>query len=143
MAETAAPLKTQSALWIKGGLKTRAGTLLLYPDQLVHVGSKAAQLGAAFGAIGILVTRQVANTRAAGKVEAGDKSITSIPLATISDVRGEKGKLDGNCMIVRTTSGDEYRFGGVKFDGWSEDLGKALTNAGRRVTASDQGLSAK
>jgi hypothetical protein len=139
----AEPLKMQTALWIKGGLKTRAGTLLLYPDQLVHVGSKAAQFGAAFGAIGILVTRQMANTRAAAKVEAGDTSITSIPLATISDVHGEKGRLDGNTLVVRTTSGDEYRFGGVKFDRWAEDLGQALTDAGRRVTTTDEGLTAK
>jgi hypothetical protein len=137
------PLKTQSALWLKGGLKTRAGTLLLYPDQLVHVSSKAAQFGAAFGALGILVTRQIANTRAAAKVEAGDESITSIPLAAISDVHGEKGKLDGNTLVVRTTSGDEYRFGGVRFDRWSEDLGQALTGAGRQVTATDEGLTAK
>ena len=143
MAEQAVPLKAQSASWVKGGLKSRAGTLLLYPDQLVHVGSKAAQIGAAFGAIGILVTRQIANAGAARKVEAGGKSVMSIPLATISEAHGQKGKLDGNSIIVRTTTGDEYRFGGVKFDRWSEDLGRALTNAGRQVTFTDEGLTAK
>jgi hypothetical protein len=90
-----------------------------------------------------LVTRGIANARAAGKVAAGDKSVVSIPLASITEVQSQKGKLGGKYLMVRTTTGDEYRFGGVKFEKWSDDLRKALTDASREVTPTAGGFSVR
>jgi hypothetical protein len=128
---------------MRGGLKNRAGSLLLYPDQLVHVGSKAAQIGGGFGLIGVLVTRGIANAQAPKKVAAGDKSVVSIPLASVSEVYGRNGKLGSKSLVVVTTTGDEFRFGGVNFEKWSEDLTNALTSIGRQVTPIDGRLTVR
>jgi len=90
-----------------------------------------------------LVTRGIANARAAGKVAAGEKSVEVIPLKSISEIRSHKGKLGGRSLVVRTITGDEYRFGGVRFDKWSEDLAGALGAIGRKVSQTDGALSVR
>lgn len=134
-------IRTQSASWMRGGLKNKMGTLLLYPDKLVHVGSRAAQMGAGFGAIGMLVAQKRAKTQAAKKVAEGDKSAVAIPLAIITEIHGQKGKVGGKYVIVKTATGDEYKFGGIKFDQWSDDLSKTLAASGRTITPTDGGFS--
>jgi len=138
MADTPVPLRVQAAFWMRGGLKNRAGSLLLYPDRLVHVGSKLLQVGGGGGVLGVLLARGIANGRAAGKAAKGGSNVVSIPLSTISGVTGEKRKLRGGILVVRTITGEEYRFGGVKFDAWSDDLSKAFAGAGRQVDALEE-----
>ena len=140
MADYAVPLQTQAAFLLRGGLKNRAGSLLLYPDQLVHVGSKLAQFGVGFGLIGMVLTRGIANSRAPGKVAKGGTSVTAIPFTNITRIVGQTHKVGKPTLVVRTLGGDEFRFG-VPFDKWSDDLGKALTAAGRTVTPTEEGLS--
>ena len=67
------PLRSQTAFLMRGGLKNQAGTLLLYPDRLSHVGSAGIVAGAAGGAVGMLVAGKVAKNRAAGKEAEGGK----------------------------------------------------------------------
>jgi hypothetical protein len=126
---------------MRGGLKNKMGTLLLYPDKLVHVGSRAAQMGAGFGAIGMLVAQRRAKSQAAKKVAEGDKSVVAIPLVTLTEIHGSKGKVGGKYLIVKTATGDEYKFGGIKFDQWSDDLSKTLVAGGQTITPTESGFS--
>lgn len=126
------PLKTQTALIIRGGLKNQAGTLMLYPDRLSHVASKAMAAGAAGGAIGMLVANKVAKNKAADKEAEGGKGVTTIALAEVTEVRKAKQGLNKNLLEVVAADGTALKLG-VKFDQWKPDLVAALNNAGRRV----------
>ena len=130
------PTRTQAAALIKGGFNNKPGTLSLYRDRLVFVSSKLAMVGPVFGAAGVLVTRSVANARAAGKAASGDKSTLVIPLSTVAEVAAQGSKL-AHSVIFRTTTGEEYRFGGLKFDKWSDDLRGAFAGINRTVTSLD------
>ncbi len=141
MAQETVPLRTQSAAWMRGGLKNRMGSLLLYPDKLCHVGSKAAQVGGGFGALGVLVTRGIANAQAPKKVSAGHKAVIAIPLSNVTEVRGVKGKMGNRLLIVRTANGEEYKFRGVKFDEWSDDLNHAFRASGRTPVPTESGFT--
>jgi hypothetical protein len=141
VAENAVPIRTAWAYWYQGGLRNKVGSLLLYPDQLVYVGSKVAQIGRRFGIVGTLATQKTVHPRAAGKVAAGHKSVVPISLTSISEVSVKFFKLGGKSLIVRTASGSEYRFWGVNSENWLADVRNIFTDSGRTVTPIEDGFS--
>ena len=130
-------IKKQTAALLKGGLKASQGTLTLYPDRLVHVGSVAAAAGMGFGAVGALVGQALARNKA-NKAQEGDKGVTTIHLADVSALRKAKQGLNKNLLEVETSGGEAYRFG-ANYGKWKDDLTTALQSAGRQV--SDEGDS--
>jgi hypothetical protein len=140
MAENDTPIRTQAAVWSRGGLKSKAGTLLLYPDKLVHVSSTLARIGRGLGGLGILASQAIASARAPGKVAADDPSDLSIPLTTITEVVGQD-HFARQFVTVRTIDGDEYRFGGVKVAAWLSDLSTAVSGVGGEISQTSDGFS--
>lgn len=145
------------------------GTLLLYPDKLVHVRSRAFIWGTSVGFIaalaasfalapsqlalwrtllgaggGWMIAAVIARRQAAGKAAAAGDGVTVIPLDLITGLKARKstgigGWLGGQSLVVTTAGGAEYRFG-VKLNSWSADLGSALTARGRRVFTTPKGM---
>ena len=126
------PLRSDTAFLIRGGLKNKAGTLLLFPDRISHVGSAGMMAGMAGGAIGAAMAGKVAKNKAAGKEAEGGKGVDTIPLASVTEVRKGKSGLNRNLLEVVSADGSSQLFG-VKFEKWKPDLLAALTGAGRSV----------
>lgn len=126
------PLRSQTAMLVRGGLKNQSGTLLLYPDRLSHVASKAMGAAVAGGAIGALVAGKMAKNKAADKEAEGGKGVTSIPLTAVTAVRKAKQGLNKNLLEVEAADGTVLKLG-VKFDQWKPDLVAALGAAGRSL----------
>jgi hypothetical protein len=126
------PLRSDTAFLIKGGLKNKAGTLLLFPDRISHVASAGMAAGMAGGAIGIVVAGKVAKNRAADKEAEGGKGVDTIPLADVREVRKGRSGLNRNLLEVVSADGSSHLFG-VKFEKWKPDVLAALTDAGRQV----------
>ena len=133
------PIRLQPSALVKGGLRNRMGTVLLYDDTLVFVPSWLVQFSGAFGLLGMFVSQGVAKARATAKVASGHASVLTIPVATITEVESEKAKL-GRRLVVRTALGEEFRFGGVKFERWSDDLTRVLAAGHRTVSPTGAGL---
>jgi hypothetical protein len=126
------PLRSQTAMLVRGGLKNQSGTLLLYPDRLSHVASNAMGAAAAGGAIGMLVAGKMAKNKAANKEAEGGKGVTTIALADVTEVRKAKQGLNKNLLEVQAADGTVLKLG-VKFDQWKPDIVAALGAAGRSV----------
>ena len=126
------PIRTQTAFIIKGGLKNKTGTLLLYPDRISHVGSAA--MGAAMfgGAVGMAVAGKMAKNKAADKEAEGGKGVTTMALADVTEVRKAKSGLNRNLLEVVSADGTALMFA-VKYDQWKPDVVAALHSAGRTV----------
>jgi len=107
------------------GKRGQAGTLLLYPDRLVHVASNVMQVGMFGGAIGALLAQQVAKQRAAGRAAQGGKGVLEVPLSEVSAVNRARQGLNRNVLEVCTVDGTTVRFG-VKFDRWAPDLARLV-----------------
>lgn len=126
------PIRTQTAFLIKGGLKNKSGTLLLYPDRISHVGSAGMMAGAAGGAIGMAVAGKLAKNKAAEKEAEGGKGVTTIPLSAVTELRKAKSGLNRNLLEVVSADGSTAMFG-VKWDQWKPDVVAAMQGAGRTV----------
>jgi hypothetical protein len=126
------PIRTQTAFLIRGGLKNKTGTLLLYPDRISHVGSAGMTAGLAGGAIGMAVAGKLAKNKAADKEAEGGKGVTTMPLADVTEVRKAKSGLNRNLLEVVGANGTALMFA-VKFDQWKPDVLAALQGAGRTV----------
>jgi hypothetical protein len=112
-------LRKGSAAIVRGGLKNRPGTLLVYPDRVVHVSSTAAMFGAGFGALGVLVTRGIANARSDARVLKGGTGVTTVPYEAIMTLSvDKKGNRKFGRIVVHTTSGEEFLFAISKVDEW-------------------------
>jgi hypothetical protein len=135
-----APLKSATGYLLQGGLKNKPGTVLLYADRIVHVGSNAIAAAAAGGAIGALIGNRVAKNKASGRAAEGGKGVTDIPLATVSKVSKGKQGLTKNILVI-DADGGQFRFG-VKFDQWSDDIARAVEGVGRTVTRDAEGFTA-
>jgi hypothetical protein len=145
MDENATPLRMELSGLATGGPSPTVGSLLLYPDKLVHI--SLSPLG---GLIGVVVARVIGNSRAARKVAAGHKSVT-IPLSSISAIHVYEGTRVGAVIgimainpplvTVQTTSGADYHFGLRKAGAWSDDLRRALIAFGRHVIPTEDGFS--
>jgi hypothetical protein len=113
----------QDSAYLFSGKRNQAGTLLLFPDRLVHVASNAMQMGMLGGALGAVVAQQAAKKRAAGRAAQGGKGVHEIPLNQISGIgRGKQG-FNRNVLEVRTVDGTTVKLG-VKFDKWAPDLAR-------------------
>ena len=167
-ADNAIPILKQTAR-LRGVGARWEGTLLLYPDKLVHVRSRAFIWGTSVGFIaalaasfalapsqlalwrtllgaggGWMIAAVIARRQAAGKAAAAGNGVTVIPLDLITGLKARKstgigGWLGGQSLVVTTAGGAEYRFG-VKLNSWSADLGSALTARGRRVFTTPKGM---
>jgi len=169
MTDTGTPVRRQTTRLLTGGKTKGYGTLLLYPDKLAAVSSRAIRIGMIVGIIavfgpsllippntgpgalgaligvggGYLIGGAIAKSRAAAKVAAGDSNATVIPLDSIRslETRKSKGWLGGQQLIVTTADGAQYGFG-VKLGKWSTDLANALTARGCETRATPQGMAA-
>lgn len=131
-------IRKQTAALLRGGLKTTQGTLVLYPDRLVHVGSAFAAAGPAFGALGVLVGSAMTKRNADRKASAGGKGVTTIPLSDIVELRQAKQGLGKNLLEVATTGGETFKFG-AKYDRWRDDIVPALEELGRSAVDDGEG----
>jgi hypothetical protein len=167
MGDIGTPVRMQTArLWV-GGKKNVYGTLLLYPDRLAAVRSRAIRIGMTVGIIvvtapsllippntgpgalgaligvgaGYLIGGAIAKSRAAANVAAGRSSVV-IPLDSITSLesRRSRGWLGGQRLIVTTADGGQYGFG-VKLGKWSADLANALTARGVQVRTTRHGMA--
>jgi hypothetical protein len=167
MADSGTPIRMQTARLL--GVKTSqgAGTLVLYPDKIVHVRSQtvlwATRIGlvvvtvpslalpphigpGALGALiggggGSLIGGAIARSRATEKVAAAGDDFTVIPLDSITGIETRKsGKLGRQSIFVTTAGGADYGFS-VKLEKWSTDLASALTARGCVVHATLQGMA--
>jgi hypothetical protein len=127
------PIRTQTAFLIKGGLKNKAGTVLLYPDRISHVGSSGMAAGVAGGAVGMAIAGKLAKNKAADKEAEGGKGVTSLRLADVTEVRKARSGLNKNLLEVVGADGSTLMFA-VKYDQWKPDVVTALQGAGRTVT---------
>ena len=134
------PIRTQSAFLIKGGLKNKAGTVLLYPDRISHVGSGALAGGAVGGAVGMAVVGKLAKNKAADKEAEGGKGVTTMALSDVTEVRKAKSGLNRNLLEVVAADGSTLMFA-VKYDQWKPDVVTALQGAGRTVTDGGDAVS--
>jgi hypothetical protein len=167
MTDSEIPLRRQTTRLLAGGKTRGYGTLLLYPDKLAAVSSRAIGIGwtvgflvvfvpsllipphtgpGALGALigvggGYLIGGAIAKSQAAAKVAAGGGNVTVLPLDSITSLqtRKSKGWLRGQHLIVTTADEAEYGFG-VKLDKWAADLASALTARGREVRTTRQGM---
>jgi hypothetical protein len=168
MTDTGTPVRRQTTRLLAGGKTRGYGTLLLYPDKLAAVSSRAVRIGIIVGVIvvfgpsllippntgpgalgaligvggGYLIGGAIAKSQAAAKVAAGGGNVTVIPLDSISslETRKSKGWLGGQHLIVTTADGAQYGFG-VKLDRWSADLANALTARGCEARTTPQGMA--
>jgi hypothetical protein len=132
------PTRQQSA-YLYSGKRTQAGTLLLFPDRLVHVASTAMALGFLGGALGAVAVQQAAKKRAPGRAAAGGKGVVDIPFSQISGFGKGKQGLNRNVLEVHTIDGTTVKFG-VKFDKWAPDLARFVpTNTLTAETTARQG----
>src|SRR5438552_3266623 len=137
-AGTQEPLKSATAYILYGGMKNKPGTLLLYPDRIVHVARSALAAGAG-GVIGALIGNRVAKGRAAGRAAEGGKGVTEISLARVTAVTRAKQGLNSKILEIQA-AGEQHRFG-VKFDQWSEDIANAIRQVGLTVTPAGDGYT--
>jgi hypothetical protein len=118
------PIRQDSAAMFSGK-RMQAGTLLLFPDRLVHVASNLAGVGLLGGALGAVLAAQAAKSRAVGRATQGGKGVLEIPFVDISGIgRGKQG-LNRNILEIRLIDGSAFKFG-VKFDRWAPELARAL-----------------
>ncbi len=163
------PIRAQTARLLGTG-RRREGTLLLYPDKLIHVHSQAIRwattisvvavtiaafalthsgpgaLGALIGAgVGWMIGSAIARHQAADKAAAGGDGITVIPLDSITSLHARKsagigGWLGGQHLLVTTADGAEHHLS-VKLDKWAADLGSTLTAHGSTVGATPESIT--
>lgn len=127
------PIRTQTAFIIKGGMKNKAGTLLLYRDRISHVGSGAMGAAMVGGAVGMAVAGKLAKNKAAEKEAKGGITVNTIRLADVTEVRKAKSGLNRNLLEVVSADGSSLMFA-VKYEQWKPDVVAALQGAGRSVS---------
>lgn len=127
------PIRTQTAFIIKGGMKNKAGTLLLYRDRISHVGSGAMGAAMVGGAVGMAVAGKLAKNKAAEKEAKGGITVNTIRLADVTELRKAKSGLNRNLLEVVSADGSSLMFA-VKYEQWKPDVVAALQGAGRSVS---------
>ena len=169
MAGSEVVIRKQTARLVGVGSKGQ-GTLLLYPDKLVHVHSQAIRWGTSLGLIvvfaasfalaqggpgalgaligaggGWMIGATIARSQAAAKAAAAGDGVTVIPLDSVTGMEARKsagigGRLGGQSLLVTTADGAEYGLG-VKLDSWSADLTRALAARGHGVVPTAEGMA--
>jgi hypothetical protein len=168
MVSSGTPIRMQTARLL--GVKTSqgAGTLVLYPDKIVHVRSQAVlwatrigmlvvtvpslalpphigpgALGALIGGGGgSLIGGAIARNRVARKLAAAGDDVTVVPLDSITGIetRKSRSRRARRNLFVNTAAGADYGFS-VKLDKWSTDLASALMARGCAVYSTLQGMA--
>jgi hypothetical protein len=169
MAESAALIRSESARRFVDGRSGRWGVVLLYPDRLAIVNTRAelwgcllgpavmvaagwpvaATLGAFHAFIGVLagstVGRLIDRRRAARKMAAGGAGATIIPLDAIGSLRTDRttrwnGQFAVETLVVTTADGTEYGFRG-RIGSLQTEIAGTLAGLGREVRATPPGLA--
>lgn len=170
MAESASPIRSESAWFRVNGAKMGKGVVLLYPDRLVRVRSYVEYacwivmvaiadvfayhifrvipywLVPAFGIIlGGVIGRAIDRWLAARTVAAGARNATTIPLDAIVSLRTSRSAWLGDWfvtekLVVTRADGTEYTFVGRTCYVLA-DIAGALAGLGREVRATPQGLA--
>jgi hypothetical protein len=169
MNDSKNPIQSQPARFVVGGASRGQGIVLLYPDKLAAVITRAQAwgyivgpialvaiaypfihvIGALGAAIGVLAGgwagEAIDKRSAARKVAAGRDGVTLIPLDLITSLQTRKsagigGWLSGRTLLVTTADGTEYGFRG-KTDRLQADLASALTARGGEVRVTPQGIT--
>jgi len=145
MPDIAEPIRRQTAVWV--GTKYRAeGTLLLYPDKLVHVSSRLGQWGRPLGGeIGVALGKAIARSQASRTAAAGGADVAEIPLDSIATVEnlsatGVARLFGGRHLVVTTSGAIAYRFSSTP-DYWIADIAHALRARGYQVLSTPQGIA--
>jgi hypothetical protein len=133
------PLKRSPAFLLKGGLKNKPGTLLLYPDRIVHVASRGIWAGAAFGALGALLGQVLASRRAERHADAGGPNVLQIPLSTLSGVHRGKQGINRDILEITTADGQRYQLG-TKYTKWGPEIRRLVQAQGREPVEVDGGF---
>lgn len=131
------PLMLSPATRILGKLKSQQGTLVLLPDRLAFVESKARTAGAAFGVIGMLLAQRSAKNKAPGRALEGGDGVTTVLLSDLKAISRTQQGLNKNVLLVTGPAGDEKL--GVKYDKWAPAITAAAEAAGRRATTTEDG----
>ena len=134
------PLRKTSTNLLAGGLNTKYGTLLIFPDRLVYV-SAAGMMAVAygFGALGVLVATLLAGRSAERKAAAGGKGVTPIPAAAITGINRTRYGLNKNVTEIATTDDGNLRFG-LSYKKWAPILADWLRTSGATVQETPEGL---
>jgi hypothetical protein len=119
------PIRQESALLFLGGRKSETGTLLLFPDRLVHVASNAMRAGMLGGALGAVIAQQAAKRRAIGRAAEGGKGVIEIPFSHVASISKWKQGLNRNLLQIEGVDGTLWKLG-VKFDKWAPDLARLV-----------------
>ena len=168
-AESASPIRSESARRYVNGARGRWGVVLLYPDQLASVNVRAELWGCFFGPvimvaaawpvtqsmaelnaiIGVLlgsaIGRFADRRTAARKMADGGAGATIIPLGSIDSLRTDRitrlgGMFAVETMVVTTADGTEYGFRG-RTGSRPADVAGALASRGRDIRATPLGLA--
>ena len=169
MAESASPIRSESARRYLNGRRVGWGVVTLYPDRLASVKVRAELWGCFFGPIvfvaagwpatgtlaafhaflgvlvGSYVGRYIDRRRAARKMAAGGAGVTIIPLDAIGSLRTDRttrwsGQFAVETLVVTTADGTEYGFCG-RIGSLSAEIAGTLAELGREVRATPLGLA--
>jgi len=169
MAESASLIRRESARRYVNGRREGWGVVLLYPDRLASVKTRAelwgcllgpavmvaagwpvtATLGAFHAFIGVLlgstIGRFIDRRRAARKMAAGGAGATIIPLDAIGSMRTDRttrwsGQFAVETLVVTTADGTEYGFCG-RIGSLQTEIAGTLAGLGREVRATPLGLA--
>jgi hypothetical protein len=140
-ATSEAPLLVAPGYLLEGGLKNKPGTLLLFPDRLVHVATSPLAAVMYTGLLGYLIGTRLARPAALRRAAAGGKGVTEINLFKVTRVEKGTQGLNKNILVVNADGGP-LRFG-VKFDKWSDDIARAMHALGRKIIGDAEGFSAE
>ena len=148
MTEIAKPIRSETAEWV-GNRNKAPGTLLLYPDKLVHVSSRRQMPISRFSPQGFVATAiadAVERNQAPKKVAVGRADIAEIPLDSIASVENLSAMgratrvFHDRHLVVTTSEMIAYRFSCTP-DYWIADMAKALAARGHHVLPTPQGLA--
>ena len=126
------PIKKEQTALVLGGLKNKMGYLVLFPDNLVFLESSAFSVGAAFGALGGLLSARMQSDKVIADAVQRGKGVTAVPLGELAALR----KPRNNIIEIETSAGTLYTFGGIPFEKWAPVIQAQLVSKGINVTAS-------
>jgi hypothetical protein len=167
-AESASPIRSESARRYVDGRKGRWGVVLLYPDQLASVNVRSELWGCFLGPVALVaaawpgpqylaalnavlgvfmgstIGRFADRRTAARKMADGGAGATIIPLGSIDSLRTDRStRLDGmfavETVVVTTADGTEYGFRG-RTGSLPAEIAGVIASQGREVRATPLGL---
>jgi hypothetical protein len=131
------PLLKENGAYKKGDSKlaTATGTVLLYPQGVVHVKTSMLSI-AMFGVLGALFFRSKAEKRALE----GGPGVMRWAFSDIAQLRRESFGVKKNCLGLQTVGGELFRFEN-SYDKWSAAIRQAAAAQGVQMTETAEGLA--